>query len=130
MIETLALASVVNKQKVQHIDVFGPNQNPNLKVNQLYEAIVSGQIKTIDDIESVFFSKSKHPYKQAHALKKKLDRKLINTLFFIDVQSFSRNKYEVQQVRSYFFLSAVKILIFKGQSKAAIKISEQAIIRQ
>jgi len=124
---TLALTQLVSKQKVQHIDVFGPNQNPKLKVNQLYEAILAGKVKTQKDIETRFFSKSKQPYKQAHALKRKLDSKLINTLFFIDVQEFSRNDFEKFQVKSYFFLSAVQILLFKGRRSASILIAERII---
>ncbi len=120
-----ALIKVISKQKVKQIEIISEDAKLSTKAKLLLDGIKSGEIE--NDIQAV-----KTLYNQDNIdskyrkLKSRLRNRLINTLFFIDVQQFSRYEYEKAQVRAFHLVAAVKILKTKGQTNASMEIAENA----
>ena len=126
MEELIALAKVVNRQKVKQIDVLTSDNPLSEKAKVFYEGLIDDKIRTDQEALELVYNEFELTSKY-RKLKSRLKNKLINTLFFIDTQKHSRNEYENYLVRSYLVLSAVKILRSKGFRDAAAKISEDVI---
>ena len=126
MEDLLALSSVVSKQKIQKIEVLGQSPNPNLLTNQLYEGLINGSIK--NDAEALdLLYQDLNASKKLYAIKSRLKNRLINTLFFIDVQKFSRANKVTANIKSFQLLSALKILKDRGKRSTAMNLGEDAI---
>lgn len=126
MEELIALAKVVNRQKVKQIDVITSENPLSEKAKLFYNALIDDKIQSDSEAVELIYGE-KMVSSKYRKLKKRLKHKLINTLFFIDVQAFSKNDHDKYLVKSYFSLSAIKILSFKGQLNASIKLAEQDI---
>jgi len=126
MEDLLALSSVVSKQKIQKIEVLGQNPNPKLLTNQLYEGLVNGSIANDKEALDLLYQDSKAK-KKLYAIKTRLRSRLLNTLFFIDVQKFSRSDQISATIKSYHLLSAMKILFGRGKRNTAISLAEEAL---
>jgi len=124
--ELIALAKVVNRQKVKQIDVITSDNPLSEKAKLFYNGLIDNRITSDEDALQLIYSDTKVSSKY-RKLKNRLKQKLINTLFFIDVQTYSITEYQNQLVRGYLIMSAIQILISKGEKKAAVSLAEQAL---
>jgi len=122
------LCEIISKQKVKKIDVFGPKQNKKLLVNKLYDGIVSGNIYSNEDAMQILYGQ-KGSQKNMLAVKRRLEEKLINTLFFIDLKSSSQDAYNHSQVKNYLSFSVVKILKSQNKFHASARIAEKTLMK-
>jgi tetratricopeptide (TPR) repeat protein len=125
--DLIALVSIVSKQKVKQIEIISENAKLSKRTKELYEGIRSGLIKSDSDAVQILYNQFSVDSKY-RKLKGRLKNKLINTLFFIDVQKFSRSDQITATIRSYHLLSAMKILIGRGKRNAAISLAKEAIV--
>lgn len=127
----ISLSKIVKAQKLSKIDVFGPNENPELLVNQLFNGITSGQIDSEEAACLHLYGEDENSVSKMRAVKKRLEEKLINTIFFIDSDRFSRTDFDKKQLRSYISFTAIKILKHQNQldlsTKLAVKLLSKAI---
>ncbi|MCP4443677.1 MAG: hypothetical protein GY810_32635 [Aureispira sp.] len=108
----LEISKIVTKKKVRKIEIFDDNslRQKNSKFNEFYEAIMAGKFRT--DIDAANFLYSCNPtddkYRQ---LKSRFKKRLLNTLFFLDINVPSSSNYN----RAYFSCNKewtlVKILL-------------------
>jgi len=124
--DLIALVSVVSKQKVRQIEIISEEVKLSKKTKEFYEGIRTGLIKS--DLDAVqilynqFYVDSKY-----RKLKGRLRNRLLNTVFFIDVQKFGKSDEETATVRSYHLLAIMKILKSRTKRKTAMNLADEAL---
>ena len=124
------LIGVLSKHKVKQIEVIGNNSSPDssTKFNQLYELIRAGEVMTDTEAISLLYDDKSINHRESYAkLKNRLKTRLINTLFFIDV-----NQPQFTDIQRAFFTCnknwlAARTLLSRGATRSAIKIAEVTI---
>jgi len=106
------LISIVDKNKTKHIEIIGTDKFKERKLYQLYDGILSG---------------TKQLEKGYRNLKLRLEKKAINTLFFIDFDSNIFSASQKAYYSCYKKLTAVKLLLGRGARKTAIKLAESTL---
>ena len=127
--EIKSLATLISRNKVKQIDVIGNSETATHQASMLYNHIVSGEIEEDSQIIATFFA-DKDPKNAAfycRRLKRKLTNRLINTLFFIDINQPNFNKYNQAFYTLYKQAAAVKIMLANFARPAAIQLAEEAI---
>lgn len=126
----LELAQLISKNKTKRIEIIGHPGNYNSRTQQLYEILTS---QTTDLDESLtakeLFPDSKKPQQSYTRLKYRLFNRLINTLFFIDIDKPSFTDVQRAYYQCYKDFAAFKILIGRGGRNAAIKLGEKILKR-
>jgi len=95
----LEIANIVTWKKVKKIEIFDETslRNKNSKFNEFFEALMDGKFKNDRDAASSLYgcSPTDDKYRQ---LKSRFRKRILNTLFFIDVNLPSTSNYD----RAYF----------------------------
>ena len=126
MEDLLALSKLISKQKVKQIDIV-TNENTMSELSKMfYDGLRNGQIKSDLDATRLLYGETELTSKY-RKLKRRLRDKLIHTVFFIDIQQFSRTEYDKSLVRCYSMLAAVKILRNKGLVTAMLNLAEEVV---
>ena len=122
------LVSVVSRHKIKQIEIVG-NEDPdaNSKFQQLYDLVQSGQIQSDLQAMALLYPNRKNPKEPYAKLKNRLKNRLINTLFFIDI-----NQPQFTDIQQAFFTCnknwmAARTLISRGATSPAIKLAENTI---
>ena len=117
---------LVNKQKTARIEVMGYPSNYSGKMKQLYDGIIEEKYKTDRDAMLDLYGneESLSSYKK---LKYRLINRLINTVFFIDV-----NKPNFDDSQRAFYMgqkavAAVEILLGRGARKISMELAERTL---
>ncbi|MEZ5056462.1 MAG: hypothetical protein R2879_05430 [Saprospiraceae bacterium] len=116
----IEISKIVTKKKVRKIEIFDDNalKQKNSKFNEFYEALMAGKFKNDRDASSFLYgtSPTDDKYRQ---LKSRFRKRLLNTLFFLDVNRPSASNYD----RAYFSCNKdwtlVKILLSNGALNTA-----------
>jgi len=124
--DLIALINVVSKQKVKQIQIISEEAKLSKKSKELYEGIRTGLIQSDTDAVQILYNQFTIDSK-FRKLKGRLKNRLINTLFFIDVQKFSRSDQISATIKSYHLLSAMKILIGRGKRNTAMSLAKEAL---
>lgn len=106
MEELKELIKIVSKVKVQQIEIIGHDaSNKSVKSQALYDGIASSQFDTDEEAALAIYGPNykKDTYRK---LKKHLENKLLNTLFFIDVSEEDESTF-IQNYRQ-----ACKLLVY------------------
>lgn len=125
--ELKSLIKIVSKNKVKQIEVVGEKKDHGTQVQRLYDLISDDEVKTDEEAINFFYSNSQHNRTYFNRLKKKLERRLLNTLFFIDINQPNFTEIQKAYYSCYKNTTAVKILIGRGARKAAITLAEKTI---
>ena len=122
----VALVKLLSKQKLKQIEIITEDVKLSSKTKLLYDGILNGEFNDDDEAaRKIYDSNSKNSsYKK---LKYRLTQRLLNTLFFIDIQSYSKSEYQKALNRSFKNWAAAKILQDKGQNKVSIELFEQIL---
>ncbi len=95
----IEIAGIVTKKKVRKIEIFDDHslKNKSSKFNEFYEALLAGKFKTDRDASTYLYdcAPTDDKYRQ---LKSRFRKRLLNTLFFLDVNVPSTSNYD----RAYF----------------------------
>ncbi|MEN0003308.1 MAG: hypothetical protein AAF798_04165 [Bacteroidota bacterium] len=104
----LEIAKIVTKKRVNKIEIFDDNalKNKKSKFNIFYEALVNNQLKNDRDAATLLY-KSTPTDAKYRQLKSRFKKRLLNTLFFLDVNTPSAPNYE----RAYFSCNKDWVLI-------------------
>lgn len=116
----IEISKIVTKKKVRKIEIFdhAALENQNSKFAEFYEALAASKFKNDRDAAKYLYdcSPSHDKYRQ---LKSRFRKRLLNTLFFIDVNLPSASNYD----RAYFSCNKdwtlVKILMWNDADKSA-----------
>lgn len=124
MDELKNLVNLVSKQKVKQINIVSESGELSPKTKLLYEGILEGSIISDTDAASVLYhSKPSNPtYKK---LISRFEDRIINTLFFIDIQKKDYSPIQRAFHRCYRNYVAVKILVERKRRSTAIYLAEK-----
>jgi len=127
MEELQELIGFLNKQTTQNIEVIGKatRQSPG-KIYRLYEGIADGVFKNDEEAAMAILGTDEFDinYKK---LKYRLQNRLINTIFFIDLNKPNYNDSQKAYYNSQKSIAAIDILLGKGARKIAIDIAERTL---
>lgn len=129
MEELIELVEVVTKNKIKRIDVLGNSTNNSSNLQKMYEGIVSGELREEEVAKAHFYGDAAHKDMYFGRLKRNLFRRLINTLFFIDVNQPEFNDLQRAYYTCYREFAATKMLIGRGARKAGIIVAEKLLKR-
>lgn len=120
------LISFVNRQKVSKIEVIGNPHNYKGKMRMLYDGIIEGKYLTDTEAFADLYGEEKmiNSYKK---LKYRLQNRLINTVFFIDVNKPNFSDAQRAYYTSQKSVAAIDILIGRGARKTAIELAERTL---
>ena len=124
----IEISAIVTKKKVRKIEIFDDNalKNKNSKFNEFYEALLAGKFKNDRDASMFLYNctPTDDKYRQ---LKSRFRKRLLNTLFFLDVNTPATSNYD----RAYFTCNKewtlVKILMANGAIHTAADQASQIL---
>ncbi|MFK7949208.1 MAG: hypothetical protein AB8G11_16575 [Saprospiraceae bacterium] len=124
----IEISKIVTKKKVKKIEIFDDHslKHKNSKFNEFYEALMAGKFKNDRDAATFLYgcSPTDDKYRQ---LKSRFRKRLLNTLFFLDVNLPSTSSYD----RAYFSCNKdwtlVKILLTNNAQHTAASLARQLL---
>ena len=124
----IEISKIVTKKKVRKIEIFDDHslKHKNSKFNEFYEALMAGKFKNDRDAATFLYdcSPTDDKYRQ---LKSRFKKRLLNTLFFLDVNLPSASNYD----RAYFSCNKdwtlVKILLSNDAPHTASSLAKQIL---
>ncbi len=124
----IEIAKIVTKKKVRKIEIFDDHslKHKNSKFNDFYDALLANKFKNDRDASTFLYacSPTDDKYRQ---LKSRFRKRLLNTLFFLDVNLPATSNYE----RAYFSCNKdwtlVKILLSNNASHTAASLARQIL---
>ena len=124
----IEISRIVTKKKVRKIEIFDDHtlKHKNSKFNEFYEALLANKFKNDRDAASFLYgtSPTDDKYRQ---LKSRFRKRLLNTLFFLDVNLPSTSSYD----RAYFSCNKdwtlVKILLSNDATFTASALARQIL---
>lgn len=127
MIDRLTeMINLVSKNKVNRVEIISGKGNKETKLHQLYEGIHNGAFTNDEAAAQTLYGKTSD-YEAYRKLKYKLERRLINTLFHIDVSSAQYNKTQTAYYNCHKNLTAVEILLGRTATRSALSIAERTL---
>jgi len=122
----LEIAKIVTKKKVKKIEIFDDYtlQQKDSKFNEFYESLMNGAFQSDTDAAQHFYgSSSKHDkYRQ---LKSRFKKRLLNTLYFLDINQASNPNYERAYYSCHKDWTLVKILLNNKATDTANQMARQ-----
>lgn len=119
-----ALVKLVSKNKIKKIELIGEGDT---KYQTLYEELSKGNLKDEKEAVEFFFPGNKNQTYYFQRLKKQLSDRLLNTLFFIDINQPNFTEYQRAYYTCYKAATATQILLGKHARTPAIKLAEKTI---
>lgn len=124
----IEISKIVTKKKVKKIEIFDDHslKHKNSKFNEFYEALMAGKFKNDRDAADFLYScnPTDDKYRQ---LKSRFRKRLLNTLFFLDVNLPSTSNYD----RAYYSCNKdwtlVKILLTNDAPHTASALARQIL---
>ena len=124
--ELKELARIVDKNKVKNIQIIGTPQLPKTKFDLFYEGLILEQFENELSASNYFYNKSPNhsAYKK---LKDRLSERMLNTLFFIDVNNKKFDAIQTAYYTCYKNIAAIKILLGRNARLSAITLAEKTL---
>lgn len=124
----IEISKIVTKKKVRKIEIFDDHslKHKNSKFNDFYEALLANKFKNDRDAAAFLYdcSPTDDKYRQ---LKSRFRKRLLNTLFFLDVNLPSTSNYD----RAYYSCNKdwtlVKILLSNNANHTAASLARQIL---
>lgn len=124
----IEISKIVTKKKVKKIEIFDDYslKNKNSKFNEFYEALMAGKFRNDRDAATFLYdcSPTDDKYRQ---LKSRFRKRLLNTLFFLDVNLPDTSGYD----RAYYSCNKewtlVKILLANEAKHTAASLARQIL---
>jgi len=124
----IEISKIVTKKKVKKIEIFDEHslKHKNSKFNEFYESLMANKFRTDRDASKFLYdcSPTDDKYRQ---LKSRFRKRLLNTLFFLDVNLPSSSGYD----RAYFSVNKdwtlVKILLSNRAPFTAATLAKQIL---
>lgn len=124
----IEISKIVTKKKVKKIEIFDDHslKHKNSKFNEFYEALMIGKFKNDRDAASFLYgcSPTDDKYRQ---LKSRFRKRLLNTLFFLDVNLPATSGYDRAYFSSNKDWTLVRILLSNGADHTAASLAKQIL---
>lgn len=124
----LEISKIVTKKKVKKIEIFDDHslRQKNSKFNEFYELLMNGALQ--DDKEAAFKLYGSTPtddkYRQ---LKSRFKKRILNTLFFLDINQASSSNYDRAYYSCHKDWTLVKILLSNKANATAAQLAKSII---
>ena len=119
------LVYAASKHKIKKIDIVGEHRYNSL-VQRFYQGIHSDEFQNDEDAAWALYESTPKDINYKH-LKYKLENRLINTLFFVDLSEPQFNEIQKAYYTCYKNIGAIAILKGRGLRKSAISLSIRTI---
>jgi hypothetical protein len=124
----IEIARIITRNKVSKIEVFDERtfRNKGSKFNQFYQSLLTNKFKEDRDAAAFFYgcAPSDPKYRQ---LKSRFRKRLMNTLFFLDINQPSISTYD----RAYYSCNKewaiVRAMLWYGAPQAAFQLARQVL---
>ncbi len=126
MEDLITLTRLLSVQKVKQIEIITEDAEMSPKTKMFYEAIKNGELQSDEEAAALLYDSTPN-HAAYRKLKYRLKQRLINTLFFIDIQSYSKSEYQKAHAKALKNWAAFKILIDKGLRKTGVSIAESVL---
>lgn len=120
------LISVIDKNKIKHIEIIGNGLAKDQKLYRLYDGILKDEFSSDSQACRKLYG-TNELNKGYRNLKSRLEKRVLNTLFFIDLNASSYNELQKAYYNCYKNLAATKFLANRGARKASVKLSEKTL---
>lgn len=121
------LVGIISRIKTQKIELIGQENTKYSKlVAKLYNGIASGKYGSEEAAALDIYGPNYTPNNFAH-LKKALTKKLLNTLFFIDVSTINLTDFQKMHIVAERQRSAIRILLARGAKSISINLAEKLL---
>ncbi len=121
------LIRLITKHKIKGIEIIGSPDFYNSKLQKLYEGIQRGTFNTDEEAATLIYQGSENKEANYAKLKSRLQQRLINTIFFIDINKSSHNEFQMAYYSCHKEWASLKILLGKGARLTAIPIAERIL---
>jgi hypothetical protein len=122
------LVKTITRNKVKQIEVLGNPGEEGGMVEALYDAIAKEKVGTDEEAARFLYGKNESPKSQAYLrLKGRLERNLLNTAFFVDVNQPMFNERVKAHFNCYRDFAAAYILLGRDARKAGVHLLEQVL---
>ncbi len=129
MEDLIELTSLINRQKVKHLDFLEERGNPSNKILALYQGLIDNKFKNdIAPIDSIYNNRANKEINFTK-LKSRLRKRLVSALFSIDLNEPSYNEFQKAYYSCYRDWSAVRLLVGKGARRTAVSLAHQVILK-
>lgn len=124
----IEVAKIITKKKIKKIEIFDDHtlMDTQSKFNEFYEALMTGKLKTDNEAAKYLYDSTPldERYRQ---LKSRFRRRLLNTLFFLDVNLPATSTYDQAYYTCNKNWTLVKILQVNRANGAAASLASQII---
>jgi len=121
-----AIIKLLSKQKIKQIEILSEKAKLSEKSMALYNGIKQGTITNDDEASALLYNDDgKNPIYRV--LKHRFKERLINTLFFINVQQYGKSTHQKVMNRCYKNWAASKLLFNSGLRITSIRIQETVL---
>ena len=121
------LIHIVSKVKVQKIEIIGQDATNNSpKSQKLYEGILNGDFDN-DEVAAIAIYGTAYKKDTYQKLKQHLEKKLLNTLFFIDASGETLTDIQLSIYQGERILASVRLLRRRGAFQVAAKLAKNAL---
>lgn len=122
------LVKTITRNKVKQIEVLGNPGEEGSMVEALYDAIAKDKVGSDEEAAQLIYGKNESPKSQAYLrLKGRLERNLINTAFFVDVNQPMFNERTKAYFNCYRDFAAANILLAREATRPGIDILEHLL---
>ncbi|MDX1913667.1 MAG: hypothetical protein SFV22_19385 [Saprospiraceae bacterium] len=122
------LVKTITRNKVKQIEVLGNPGEEGSMVETLYDAIAREKVGSDEEAAKFLYGKNESPKSQAYLrLKGRLERSLLNTAFFVDVNQPMFNERAKAHFNCYRDFAAAYILLGREARKAGVHLLEQVL---
>jgi hypothetical protein len=122
------LVKTITRNKVKQIEVLGNAGEDGSMVEALYDAISKDRVETDEEAAKLLYGKNESQKSQAYLrLKGRLERNLVNTAFFVDVNQPMFNERSKAYYNCYRDFAAAYILIGREARRPGIHLLEQTL---
>lgn len=122
------LSLIINKKKVQNIEIIDGNilKQKSNKLNKFYHGLISGQFQDDDDAALHIYGATPDDerYRQ---LKTRFRKRLLNTLFLLEVKNPSKPNYEKALINCQREWALVQILQLNKAKESTVKLAHHVL---
>lgn len=124
----LEISRIVTKKKVKKIEIFDDHslKQKSSKFNEFYELLMSGVLKNDKDAALKLYGSTPTDDKYRQ-LKSRFKKRILNTLFFLDVNQSSSSNYDRAYYSCHKDWTLVKILIANKAEDTAAQLTKSII---
>jgi len=127
MKDLIEIANLLSVQKLRQIEIVSENIDQNSKSDLLFAAIRDGMVTDDEEAIKYIYPNSNNPKPAYLKLKYRLKEKMLNTLFFIDIQNYSRSPIDKARGKVSKTYAAAQLLFSKKKTKSARNLLESVL---